>query len=169
MIIVDNKRWNKIVENKIKFIDVAKEWMHRWMMENVYKIKIKLENIWIDLIMGIYAPYNVNFYGPLWTPTRICAVWTYFLIILYVFPFLFLPKRLYHPPYHWQSYDRLSPSPQHHVWLHPPIFSCLLLFTPHSPVICKDNFPLVYMYKLSRYYAVFHIDLGPMFPQSTSL
>ena len=27
------------------------------MMENVYKIKIKLENIWIDLIRGIYAPY----------------------------------------------------------------------------------------------------------------
>ena len=33
----------KIVENQIKFIDVAKEWMHRWMMENVHKIKIKLE------------------------------------------------------------------------------------------------------------------------------
>ena len=32
--------------------------MHRWMMENVQKIKIKLENIWIDLIRGIYAPYN---------------------------------------------------------------------------------------------------------------
>ena len=31
----------------------------------------------------------------------------------------------------------------------------ILLFTPHSPVICKDNFPLVYMYKLSRYYTVF--------------
>ena len=28
------------------------------MMENVYKIKLKLENIWIDLIRGIYAPYN---------------------------------------------------------------------------------------------------------------
>ena len=27
-------------------------------MENVHKIKIKLENIWIDLIMGIYAPYR---------------------------------------------------------------------------------------------------------------
>ena len=27
------------------------------MMENVQKIKIKLENIWIDLIRGIYAPY----------------------------------------------------------------------------------------------------------------
>ena len=27
-------------------------------MENVYKIKIKLENIWIDLIMGIYVPYK---------------------------------------------------------------------------------------------------------------
>ena len=58
MIIVDNKRWNKIVENQIKFIDVAKEGMHRWMMKNVHKIKIKLENIWIDLIMGIYAPYT---------------------------------------------------------------------------------------------------------------
>ena len=38
-------------------MDVVKEWMHRWVMENVYKIKIKLENIWIDLIRGIYAPY----------------------------------------------------------------------------------------------------------------
>ena len=47
-------------ENQIKFIDVAKEWMYRWMMKNVHKIKIKLENIWIDLIMGIYAPYNQN-------------------------------------------------------------------------------------------------------------
>ena len=27
-------------------------------MKNVHKIKIKLENIWIDLIMGIYAPYT---------------------------------------------------------------------------------------------------------------
>ena len=38
----------------------------------------------------------------------------------------FFPKRLYHFPYHRQSHDRLSPSSQHHVWLHPPIFSCLL-------------------------------------------
>ena len=29
-------------------------------MENVHKIKIKLENIWIDLIMGIYAPYIIS-------------------------------------------------------------------------------------------------------------
>ena len=27
-------------------------------MENVQKIKIKLENIWIDLIRSIYAPYS---------------------------------------------------------------------------------------------------------------
>ena len=27
-------------------------------MENVRKIKIKLENIWIDLIRSIYAPYR---------------------------------------------------------------------------------------------------------------
>ena len=29
------------------------------MMENVQKIKIKLENIWIDLIRSIYAPYRM--------------------------------------------------------------------------------------------------------------
>ena len=28
-------------------------------MENVQKIKIKLDNIWIDLIRSIYAPYNM--------------------------------------------------------------------------------------------------------------
>ena len=45
----------------------------------------------------------------------------------------------------------------------------ILLFSQHSPVVYKDNFPLFYMYKLSRYYFVFDIDLGPMFPRSTSL
>ena len=59
VIIVDDERWNKIIENKIKLIDVAKEWMHGCVMENVWKIKIKLENIWIDLIRSIYAPYTV--------------------------------------------------------------------------------------------------------------
>ena len=43
---------------------------------------------------------STNVYGPLWTPTCICAVWTHFFIILYVLLFLFLPKRLYHSPYH---------------------------------------------------------------------
>ena len=90
-----------------------------------------------------------------------------FFIILYLFFSYSFLKRLYHSPYHQQSYDRLSPSSQHHVWLHPPY---ILLFTPYSPVICKDFFPLVYMYKSSRYYAVFHINLGSIFPQSpTSL
>ena len=45
VIIVDNRRWNKIRENQIKFIDVAKQWMHECVMENVQKIKIKWENI----------------------------------------------------------------------------------------------------------------------------
>ena len=45
----------------------------------------------------------------------------------------------------------------------------ILLFTPHSLVICKDYFPLLYMYKSSRYYLVFDIDLGSIFPQSTTL
>ena len=44
----------------------------------------------------------------------------------------------------------------------------ILLFTPHSPVICKDYFPLVYMYKSSRYYLVFDIDLGPMYIPSVN-
>ena len=88
------------------------------------------------------------------------------LIIPYLFfPYLFT-KRLYHPLHHQQSHKRLSLLLQHHVLLHP---SYILLFTQHSPVISKDNFPLVYMYKSSRYYAVFHIDLGPMFPRSTTL
>ena len=109
---------------------------------------------------------DTNVYGPLWTLTCRCAVWTFFLIILYLFFSYSFLKRLYHPPYYRQSYDRLSPSSQHHVWLHP---SYILLFSQHSPVICKDFFPLIHMYKSSRYYAVFNIDLGPMFPQSTSL
>ena len=42
----------------------------------------------------------------------------------------------------------------------------ILLFTPYSPVICKDNFPLVYMYnRVGTLYSI--INLGPMFPQST--
>ena len=85
---------------------------------------------------------DVNVYGPLWTPTCICAVWTFFFIILYVFPST--ASCMTSPPY-------------------------ILLSTPYSPVICKDFFPLVYMYKLSRYYAIFHIDLSPMFPWSTIL
>ena len=36
---------------------------------------------------------NMNIYGPLWTPTCICTVWTYFLTILYIFPFWFSPKK----------------------------------------------------------------------------
>ena len=88
------------------------------------------------------------------------------LIIPYLFLSLFLHKRLYHPLHHRQSHDRLSPSSQYHVLLH---LSYILLFTQHSPVICKDNFPLVYMYKSSRYYAIFHINLGSIFPQSPTL
>ena len=58
--------------------------------------------------------------------------------------------------------NHMTDFPHHH--------SIMYDFTSlYSPVIRKDNFPLIYMYKSSRYYAVFHIDLGPMFPQSTSL
>ena len=48
------------------------------------------------------------------------------LIISYLFFSYYFPKRLYHPLHYQQSHDRLSPSSQHHVSLHPPIFSCLV-------------------------------------------
>ena len=47
--------------------------------------------------------------------------------------------------------------------------SYILLFSQHSPVIYEDFFPLVHMYKSSRYYAVLHIDLGSIFPRSPTL
>ena len=50
------------------------------------------------------------------------------LIIPYLLFSYYSPKRLYYPLHHRQSHDRLSPSSQHHVLLHPPIFSCLLHF-----------------------------------------
>ena len=67
---------------------------------------------------------NANIYGPLWTMTCICAVWTSFLIILYLFPLLFLPKRHYHP----HIIDkRMTDFPHHH--------SIMYDFTPlYSPV-----------------------------------
>ena len=73
LILVDNKRWNKIDKNRIKFIEVAKEWMHGCVMENVQIIKIKLENIWIDLIRSISALYTSNIWGIAWAnnPTGI--------------------------------------------------------------------------------------------------
>ena len=60
----------------------------------------------------IYAPYGHIF--PL------------FFIFFIFFLSCFFPKRHYHSPHHQKSYDRLFPSPQHHVCLHPPIFSYLL-------------------------------------------
>ena len=40
--------------------------MHECVMENVWKIKIKLENICVDLMRSIYAPYNeVDVFYPL--------------------------------------------------------------------------------------------------------
>ena len=110
---------------------------------------------------------NMNVYGPSWTPTCICAVWIYFLIILYIFPFLFFPKDIITP----HIIDNCMTDFFHHHSImydfNPPPY--ILLFTPHSPVICKDYFSLVYMYKSSRYYLVFNIDLGSIFPRSPTL
>ena len=109
---------------------------------------------------------DTNIYGPLWTLTCICTVWTSFLIILYIFPSLFLPKKTLSLPISSTIACQTFPIITASCITSPPY---ILLFTPYSPVICKDNFPLVYMYKLSRYYLVFDIDLGPMFPRSTIL
>ena len=109
---------------------------------------------------------DTNIYGLLWTPTCICAVWTYFLIILHNFPLLFFSQKTLSSPTSstivWQTFPIITAS---YMSSSPYI----LLFITQSPVICKDFFPLVYMYNLSRYYAVFHINLGPIFPWSTIL
>ena len=76
-------------------------------------------------------------------PQHVYAPYGHFsLIIPYLFVHYFFTKRLYHPLHHQQSHDRLSPSSQHHVLLHPPY---ILLFIPYSPVICKDFFPFIYI------------------------
>ena len=115
------------------------------------------------MIWSHIQAYNgdANIYGPLWTLTCICAMWTYFLIILYIFPILFFPKKTLSSPTSstiiWQTFPITTAS----CMASPPY---ILLFTPYSPVICKDNFPLVYMYKSSRYYAVFHYWFGFYIP-----
>ena len=81
---------------------------------------------------------NMNIYGCLWTLTCICAGWTYFLILLYVFLSYYHPKAIITSPHHWHTHEGLLPSSQHHVWHQLPILSC---FTPHSPVVCKDFSP----------------------------
>ena len=97
---------------------------------------------------------DANVYGPLWTLTCICAMWTFFLIIPYLFFSYYFPKRLYHPLHYWQSHDRLSPSSQHHVSLHPPIFSCLvnillLFIKTFSPLFTCINRVDTILYSIS--------------------
>ena len=90
----------------------------------------------------------------------------FFLLFSIFFPFLLFPKKTLSSPISstiiWQTFPIITAS----CMTSPPY---ILLFSQHSPVICKDFFPFVYMYKSSRYYAIFHINLGPMFPWSTSL
>ena len=103
---------------------------------------------------------NVNIYGPLWTPTCICAIWTYFLTILYIFPLLFVSQKTLSSPSSltivWQTFSIITAS-----YMSSPPY--ILLFITQSPVICKDFFPLVYMYELSRYYTIPH-QFGSYFP-----
>ena len=128
-----NSRTNKNIIKKNKIFTqqrnrLQSSSLHSIPSTNIFCIPHKCIHMYIHEEFAIRSHIqaykgDVNVYGPLWTPTCICAMWTYFLIILYVFSSL---KRLYHPLHHRQSHDRLSPSPQHHVWLHPPIFSCLV-------------------------------------------
>ena len=69
---------------------------------------------------------DANVYGPLWTWHVYAPCGHFSLIISYLFFSYYFPKRLYHPLHYRQSHDRLSPSSQHHLSLHPPIFSCLV-------------------------------------------
>ena len=109
---------------------------------------------------------DANVYGPLWTPTCICAVWTFFPYYSLSFLSLFLPKKTLSSPTSSTIACQSLPIITASCITSPPY---ILLFSQHSPVVYKDNFPLFYMYKSSRYYFVFNIDLGPMFPWSTIL
>ena len=93
-------------------------------------------------------------------------IFSIILCILHIFPSSFLSKKTLSPPtlstIIWQTFSITTAS----CMSSPPY---ILLFVTQSPVICKDFFSLVHMYKLSRYYPVFDINLGPMFPRSTPL
>ena len=108
---------------------------------------------------------DANVYGPLWTPTCICAVWTYFSYYSLSFFSLIISQKTLSSPISstivWQTFPIITAL----CMTSPPY---ILLFIPHSPVICKDNFPLVYMYKSSRYYTVFHHRFGFNFPLVTN-
>ena len=52
---------------------------------------------------------------------------------------LFLHKRLYHPLHHQQSHDRLSPSSQHHILLHPPYILLLFIRTISPYFTCINQ------------------------------
>ena len=110
--------------------------------------------IWSDILA---FTGDVNIYGPLWTPACICTGWTDFSCFSYIFPYDYHPKDIITSPHHWHSHDGLLSSPQHHVQHQPPIVS---FFTPHSPVICKDFFSLVYLYKSSGYYTITSLETG---------
>ena len=75
--------------------------MHNPKLPNIRMVLLPTVHEVFTIQSHIQVPKgDVNVYGSLWTPTCICAVWTYFLIILYIFPLLFFPKRHHHPPYH---------------------------------------------------------------------
>ena len=59
-------------------------------------------------------------------------------------------------------------SPHNHsiMYYFTPLY--ILLFSQHSPVVYKDNFPLFYMYKSSIYYFVFDIDFLGLETSSTA-
>ena len=51
-------------------------------------------------IMEPYSSPYANVYGHLWTPTSICARWTFFFIFLYVFYYYSHPKDITTSPHH---------------------------------------------------------------------
>ena len=70
---------------------------------------------------------DANVYGPLWTPTCICAVWTFFPLLFLIFSFIISSQKDFIIPYIINNHMRNFP---HHYsimyYFTPPIFSCLL-------------------------------------------
>ena len=85
---------------------------------------------------------EANIHGPLWTPTYICAIWTYFLNILYIFPLLFFPKKTLSLPMSstiaWQTFPITTTS-------------CTYVFTPlYSPILL--HILLLFVRTISPYF-----------------
>ena len=136
-----NSRTNKNIIKKNKIFTqqrnrLQSSSLHSIAFTNIFRMPYKCihTHIYEFMIRSCIQEYkgNANIYGPLWTPTSICTMWTYFLIILYVFPLIFFPKKTLSSPTSSPIAQQTFPITTASCMTSPPLY---------SPVIYKDFFP----------------------------